>query len=46
MLDKEIEESNLNSSKTEEYLDAKINKLENAMSDQKKIREESEEHIV
>lgn len=46
MLDKEQEESNLGQQKTREYLLAKVRKLENALSDQQKIREESEEQLV
>ena len=46
MLEKEQEESGLNFQKMTEYLFAKSRKLENALSDQQKIREESEEQLV
>jgi hypothetical protein len=43
MLEKEQEECGLNFSKMSEYLYAKVRKLESALSDQQKIREESED---
>ena len=46
MLDKEREESALNSIKTRDYLNAKMHKLSEAMQDQTKIRGESEEQLV
>ena len=46
MLEKETEESAITYTKIEDYIDAKMTKLESALTDQKKIREDSEEHLV
>lgn len=46
MLEKETEEAAVTQSKIEEYVTAKMSKLESALNDQKKIREDSEEHLV
>ena len=46
MIDKEQEESNLTTQKIQDHLNTKVSKLNSALDDQKKIREESEEQLV
>ena len=46
MLDKEMEEGGNTTEKINEYIKGKSSKLQVALDDQKKIREESEEQLV